>query len=481
VTPVPFDLAVRSTEASHIANLIFDHAENRPLTEEVRHRLAARAAAAGHENLTPYFGSLERDPVHPSTYYLAVDGVGGVPLLLHITYSTAPSSGLYPKSILVGRMRRVNGPEIVVNYVPFGAGDYENVHRFATRLDGAFLPRPQATRPAITVGTRHPEIGLPAAFDAYRAILKRTGLNLASTPQVSPSAPGSEPVSIRHLYHTGLWAAIRAGWREGYTAEAGPIRVRGRTPAEVAGSVEAAKESIHQAAGFTRFSVHAADLFHPEADPRHPHAWSDAAVEEKFDSLFDAEERAWILDEFARALPVGDQTCEFDLPEVLRLAVKFGPGLRRNEQIYEYIRGTRSALKAGRSFDFEPVLGEDAMLTTPRELAFYLQWLKARGCAAQLVSPSLGLARAALDELGTRLKELAAVARHYQCILSVDSGGHTSAGLLEVIGKSTVGKVNYKISEEVDARIAEVPAGANREAQSQCARYIDWVAENLIA
>ena len=109
MTPVPFDLAVRPVETAQIANLIFDHAENRPLTEELRNRLAARAATERHEHLTPYFGSLERDPVHPSTYYLAVDGVNGAPLLLHITYSTAPSSGLYPKSILVGRMRRVNG------------------------------------------------------------------------------------------------------------------------------------------------------------------------------------------------------------------------------------------------------------------------------------------------------------------------------------------------------------------------------------
>jgi hypothetical protein len=217
-------------------------------------------------------------------------------------------------------------------------------------------------------------------------------------------------------------------------------------------------------------------LVHPEADPRHPRAWNDAAVEEKFESLFDAEERAWIVDEFARTLGVGDRSYEFTLAEAVRLAVKFGPSLKRNEELYEYIRENRRALKAGRSFDFEPSLAETETLTTPRELIFYMQWLKARGCPAQLVAPNLGFrqheaypaGREALDELEARVKDLAAVARHFQAILSIHAGGGQSAAVLETLGKSTVGKLNFTVSGELQLQLFDVlaaqPAGSPERA-----------------
>jgi len=81
------------------------------LNDEVRNRLAARAAVLRLETVTPYFGSLVRDPVHPSSYYLAVDGGRGEPLLLHLAPATAPTSSIFYKPLLIGRMRRPNGPE----------------------------------------------------------------------------------------------------------------------------------------------------------------------------------------------------------------------------------------------------------------------------------------------------------------------------------------------------------------------------------
>jgi hypothetical protein len=80
---------------------------------------------------------------------------------------------------------RASGKEIVVNAIPLGSKDWENVSRYATQVDTAFLPRPQGVRPAIAVGNRHPEISLPAAFESFRAIFKKTGVNMASTVQLS--------------------------------------------------------------------------------------------------------------------------------------------------------------------------------------------------------------------------------------------------------------------------------------------------------
>jgi hypothetical protein len=499
MTPVPFDLPVRPSDAGALAELVFEYADGRTLSEDVRARLAGRAAMLKFENLTPYPGSLARDPVHPSSYYVAVDAV--TPLLLHMAPATAPTGSVYPKSVLIGRMRNARGKEIVINAVPFGSADHENIRKYAEQIDKAFLPRPQGPQAAIAVGNRHPEISLPAAFEAFRGILKNRRLNLASTVQLSatremstdeaiaardgedPVAPGHTRVSIRHLYHAGLWAAIRGGWREGYTAEADHFIIAGNTPEEIRRSVDAAKEAILQAAGYTKFTTDTSRLFQLEADTRHPAAWSDAAVTEKFEQLFTAEERKWTLGEFGEPFRIGESVYGFHRGEIERLAVKFGRSLKLNEELFDHIRMAK-AKSAGRSFDFEPSLDEAETLTTAREMIFYMHWLKLRGRSAQLVPPNLGFKKRQaypetaaalgeytryksiwpelagveqpLEELAGRVRELAAVARHFQGTLSIHSGSGKQAAVLDLIGKATAGRVNYKISGELQLQLFDV-------------------------
>ena len=85
-------------------------------------------------------------------------------------------------------------------------------------------------------------------------------------------------------------------------------------------------------------------------------------------------------------MAVENATYDFSRSEVLRLAVKFGESLKLNEELYDFIRQE----KGGAPFDFEPSIDEAETLTTPRELFFYMHWLKLRGRPAQLVPPNLG-------------------------------------------------------------------------------------------
>ncbi len=430
MTPVPLHLPLRPSEAAELASLIFDQAERKPLTDEVRNRIASRGSVLRLETIKPYFGSLDRDPVHPSVYYLAVDGENGEPLLLHMALATAPTSSIFYKPLLIGRMRRPNGPEMVINSIPFGPADSDALEKFCARIDTAFLPRPQGLRASITVGGGHPEALLPSALEAFRGILKRTGKNLASIG-IAP-ADGD----ARSFYSAGLWTAIRAGWRDGYNA-AVEIAVSSE-------SLDAAKESIREAAAFSTFGIDASGLFQGQADSRHRSAWSDAAVEEKFDTGFDAGERGWIFDEFARSFDTGDAVYELTATEVVRLAAKFGRALRVKEQLHEAIRQTRSALKAGRSFDFELLLEQGGCPTTPQELIFCLHWLKQRGHPAQLAEPRLE----AGEELAGQLKALAGIARHYQARLSIRSRADHTPDVLALIARTTVGRLNYKVSSQ---------------------------------
>ena len=388
---------------------------------------------------------------------------------------------------------------------PFGPADREAVRDFAERIDRSFLPRPQREKPAVAVGNRHPEVSLPAAFEAFRQVLDQRGVNIASTVQLSatremttdarlagrsgenPTEIGHTRVSIEHLYHAGLWAAIRAGWRDGYTAEADHFIISGKDEGEIGRSIEQTKEAIRAARGYTKFTTDTSRLFRLEADERHPRAWSGAEVEGQFEKVLTAQERKWVVGEFGRGVDIAERRYEFGAGEIRRLAVKFAESLKLNEQLYDYI----VEVKGSREFDFEPSIDEAETLTTAKELIFYMHWLAERGRRAQLVPPNLGFKKRQaypetlerlepyvahkmwpellprvggefggrpLEELGARVRELAEVARHFDGTLSIHSGSGKQASVLQMIGRSTGGRVNYKISGELQLQMLDVLA-----------------------
>ena len=196
MTPVPFDLPVRTGEAGALARILYEHAK-RPLTDDLRGRLAVRASALKLETIRPYFGSLERDPIHPEAFFLAVDGIDGQHLLMRFAPSTTPSSGLFPKAILIGRLR-VGSQETVINAIPFGATDSERIRTFAWKVTPPLLPKVQGAKSMLTLAVQ------PGVFEHFRAIAKPLGLNVAS---------------VAGSLDAILWEAARSGWRDGYAAE----------------------------------------------------------------------------------------------------------------------------------------------------------------------------------------------------------------------------------------------------------------------
>jgi hypothetical protein len=427
--------------------------------------------------------------------FLALDD-GDSPLLVQFG-GAAPASGFSDPS----RRFPVGAAEVFI--YPFASTDHGNIAAFAEHIDRAFLPRPQRAQPAIAAGNRHPEISLPAVFRAFREILDQRQLNVASTVQLSatremttddqvaqrdgsnPTAPGHTRVSIQHLYHAGLWAAIRSGYRSGYNAEADHFIVSGATDSEIAKSVEWVKEAIRHAAGYTKFTTDTSRVFDLRADPRHPAPWSVSEIDRLFDQRLTPEERAWVITEFSRTFDCGEASYSFEPEEIKRLSVKFAPSLKLNEELFDAI----ASVKKSAAFDFEPSLDEAATLTTPKELIFYMDWLRERGRPAQLVPPNLGfkkrqayperrehlasysshkmwpelLSRVDQDfnaqplaELNARVRELADVARYFDGTLSIHSGSGKQAEVLQSIGAATRGRLNYKISGELQLQLFDV-------------------------
>lgn len=230
---IPLVLPLRANEAAALADLVYSQLEGQPLTTDLRNRFAGRLPQLAIETFTPYPGSLARDPIHPSTYYIAIDtcAAESAPMLLRIALASSPASGLFPGAMLIGRMRPGGGREIVINAVPFHSSDHDNVRTFVEQVDRAFLPRPQGPQSAIVV--EGPDFA--AAFRAFRAILKATGLNLAA---------------IAGDFDVALWSAIRAGWREGWNAQTTDPSAADYTKFSVAGTLDQLEETydrIHAA------------------------------------------------------------------------------------------------------------------------------------------------------------------------------------------------------------------------------------------
>ena len=127
--------------------------------------------------------------------------------------------------------------------------------------------------------------------------------------------------------------------------------------------MEAAKEAIHHAAGYTKFTTDTSRLFELEADKRHPSAWSDEAVADKFQSMFSDAERGWISAS-SSARNRRRYFVRFPRGDVLRLAVKFGESLKLNEELFDFIRQEKPARRS----ILEPSIDEAETLTTPQEL-----------------------------------------------------------------------------------------------------------------
>jgi hypothetical protein len=201
MTPVPFELPLRASEAAAVADLLFQQVEGKPLTPDQRGRFAGRLSTISTPSMTIYPPSLSADPIHPGTYYLAVDGLtqGVTPLLLRIGVASAPGTALFPKSLMIGRMRPGGQREIVISGIDFAAGDEAAIRTFAERVDKSFLPRAMGAQAVMTIRCAD---ATAQAAEAFRATVPR-GMHLAI--EVEPE--GFWPV---------VWAAIRAGRRDGY-------------------------------------------------------------------------------------------------------------------------------------------------------------------------------------------------------------------------------------------------------------------------
>jgi hypothetical protein len=211
MSPAPLVLPVRAAEAMAVADVILETAERRPLADDVRNRVGGRLAALRLDGLKAWPGSLARDPVHASSYFIAVEGSpesGADCWLLRVALASAPASALFPNPVLITRSRGSTGGEIVISAIPFASTNSNEVRAYATAIDTAFLPRPRGTQAALTVCAAEPAVQIPAVFQAWRRIARSR----------VPLAAAVDCTAGEGVFAVTTWSAIRAGWRDGFGA-----------------------------------------------------------------------------------------------------------------------------------------------------------------------------------------------------------------------------------------------------------------------
>ena len=64
---------IKANEAAALADLVYQQFDGKPLTGGARNQFVERLPSLALETFTPFPGSLQQDPIHPSTYYIAID------------------------------------------------------------------------------------------------------------------------------------------------------------------------------------------------------------------------------------------------------------------------------------------------------------------------------------------------------------------------------------------------------------------------
>jgi hypothetical protein len=182
---------VKPNEAVAVAEVILNVVQGRGWNPDLRGRLQSSLTTLRLEQLTVYPQTLVPDPGHASTYYILVSNAAG-DWLLHIAPATAATTPLFPKPMLLARVRPSGEREIVVNAVDARA-------EVRTILQGLFPTMLPRTAGMQQIWSRAE--GIQEFFDGF-----------AKRPNLLPGLRAVVPGWALHL------EILLSRWSDGYVA-----------------------------------------------------------------------------------------------------------------------------------------------------------------------------------------------------------------------------------------------------------------------
>ncbi|MEM2740270.1 MAG: tagaturonate epimerase family protein [Candidatus Bathyarchaeia archaeon] len=346
-------------------------------------------------------------------------------------------------------------------------------------------PRYIGSLPHPAFGIRIPDIVLPGILRSLKEHRAAAGLMLSFGRETAPryvvdAAPGLYHVTTGHtgtsiteyIEKASSYAAkeeviveieadhliVGATTAEAVSRIIGAGRVSERRSDIVEASLKYNLSEVDEAVETSRinaFTVDACSLIDFLADNL-----SGYELDRRFEEAIpESNDRVRLIEEYAgRSLvfPWIDGRCyriEFTVDDVKKLTVKYIDSLKATWRIYSYINGKME----GKPFGFEIAFDETPMITSAKDLYYYMKEWRRMGGHAEFIAPNIGFEkrmdyRGDIAELRSRVSMLAAIAYSLGSTLSIHStSGFTpssmkGAGVYETLRLATGGRIKTKIS-----------------------------------
>lgn len=298
-------------------------------------------------------------------------------------------------------------------------------------------PRAMGSVPRLGIGNRHTTAVWPAAFramhrggfaanaiqnsvrelnlldDLRRGVPARTNY-LFGFGSIAEGHTGS---TFEGLLHAGVIAALKSPAAPRYGADADHIQVK-RGP----GGLDRARRILDAARHYTFFTLDVSDILDYGA---------------------------------ATAGDAGDRG----------FAAKYRNALAAVERLHAHL----AALKGGAPFDLELSIDENppeiptaACITSVEEFAFLAREIERRGLAVTHVAPNFGVEKGTdyrcpdgLEGLERRVGAISRIAAERGLMLDCHSGDDLSPATRRVFGRATGGRLNFKVSPQLQILFAE--------------------------
>jgi len=395
----------------------------------------------------------------------------GQHLFLGLTREGAPAlRGRAARPLHTADLHRAEG-RVAVSLFPF---DLPHLRLFLAEVAPEFAPSPPS-RPGLGIGCRMGVLDVPVAlqvvrrFDlcaaviqssVYRELAPLGDLTRLPLPEIDLPGVGRVPLGHTGMSVTGQFVAmmaerIKLGDRTPIAADADHLPLRGMSPA----GRRLAKRLVHEAQDRSLFTL----------DPHFCLYGSDAALttalgegrgadlEAAFQRRFSSGQRRSLLSRYAgKRFSISgfgkgrSAGIAFERLEALDCALRFQEPLQAIEEACAEIRSVRGDAPTAVEVSIDEVPG----LSEPRHFYYLAAELAARRIPVFSLAPGLGFTKLDVDvqdphgAFAVRVRELAAIARHFGVVMGIHSGDGKSTATRRILAREVGGNYWYKISPD---------------------------------
>ena len=395
----------------------------------------------------------------------------GQHLFLTLTRGAAPAlRGRAARPLHTADLRRPDG-RVVVSLFPF---DLPHLRLFLAEVAPEFAPS-APSRPGLGIGCRMGVLDVPVAlqvvrrFDlcaaviqssVYRELAPLDELTRLPLPEIDLPGVGRVPLGHTGMSVTGQFVAmmaerIKLGDRTPIAADADHLPLRGMSPA----GRRLARRLVHEAQDRSLFTLdpHFC-LYGGEAGLATALGEGRGAdLEAAFQKRFSPGQRRTLLARYAgKRFPISGlgksrgAGIAFERLEVLDCALRFQEPLQAVEEACAEIRAVRGGAPTAVEVSIDEVPG----LSEPRHFYYLASELAARRIPLFSLAPGLGFTKLDVDvqdphgAFAVRVRELAAIARHFGVVMGIHSGDGKSTVTRRILAREVRGNYWYKISPD---------------------------------